>query len=87
MQVNVYTDNKDFGIISVENYLVGDTDNYQLVEDVGRYNCDPGAVYSSSVSLKVSYMLSTSRKKTDGIRTILVTTSIWIPTFHPPATV
>lgn len=63
MQVNVYTDNKDFGIISVENYLVGDTDDYQLVEDVGRYNCDPGAVYSSSVSLKVSYMLSTEQEE------------------------
>ena len=62
MQVSVYTDNQDFGIISVENYLVGDTDNYQLVEDIGLYNCDPGEVYSSSVSLEVSYMLSAEQE-------------------------
>ena len=62
MQVNVHTDNKDYGTVKVENYLVGDTENYRLVEDIGRYNCDPGEEYASSVSLEVDYMLSSEQE-------------------------
>ena len=40
MQVSVQTDNKDYGIVTVENYILGDTHDYQLVSDIGRYNCE-----------------------------------------------
>ncbi len=58
MQVRVETDKKDFAIIRVENYILGDTSNYQLVEDINLYNCDPGEVYYSSISLEADLILS-----------------------------
>ncbi len=64
MQVRVETDKKDFAIIKVENYILGDTSNYQLVEDINLYNCDPGEVYYSSVSLRVDLILSQEQLET-----------------------
>ena len=58
MQVSVQTDNRDYGIVTVENYILGDTHDYQLVADIGRYNCEPGEEYGSSISLETAYMLS-----------------------------
>lgn len=58
MQVSVQTDNRDYGIVTVENYILGDTHDYQLVADFGRYNCEPGEEYDSSISLETAYMLS-----------------------------
>ena len=58
MQVKVDTNNTDYIIIKVENYILGDTSNYSLVEDVNLYNCDPGDVYYSSVSLEAAVILS-----------------------------
>ena len=58
MQVKVDTNNTDYIIIKVENYILGDTSNYSLVEDVNLYNCDPGDVYYSSVSLEAAAILS-----------------------------
>ena len=62
MQVAIQTDNQDFGIITAENYILGDTHGYQLVPDAGRYNCEPGKVYASSVSLEAAYMLSSEQE-------------------------
>lgn len=58
MQVAVETDGADFAIIKVENYILGDTSNYQLVEGVNLYNCAPGEVYHSSISLEADLILS-----------------------------
>lgn len=64
MQVKLETDNADYCIINVENYILGDTSNYQLVEDVNRYNCDPGSEYYSSISLTVDLILSQEQLNT-----------------------
>lgn len=64
MQVRVETDKKDFAIIRVENYILGDTSNYQLVEDINLYNCDPGEVYYSSISLEADLILSQEQLET-----------------------
>lgn len=57
-QVNITTDNKDYSIIKVNNYILGDTSNYELVPDVNLYNCTPGEVYYSSISLEANVILS-----------------------------
>ena len=62
MQVSVQTDNRDYGIVTVENYILGDTHDYQLVADIGRYNCKPGEEYGSSISLETAYMLSSEQE-------------------------
>lgn len=62
MQVSVQTDNKDYGIVTVENYILGDTHDYQLVSDIGRYNCESGEEYGSSISLETAYMLSSDQE-------------------------
>lgn len=62
MQVSVQTDNRDYGIVTVENYILGDTHDYQLVADIGRYNCEPGEKYGSSISLETAYMLSSEQE-------------------------
>ncbi len=58
MQVKVETDNENYLEIKAENYILGDTSNYRLVEDVNLYNCDAGKVYHSSVSLEAVIILS-----------------------------
>lgn len=57
MQVDVQTDNKDYMMISVRNYILGDTTNYKLSEE-GFYQYDQGEEYYSPVSLGVDIMLS-----------------------------
>lgn len=58
MQVAVETDGVDFAIIKVDNYILGDTSNYQLVDGINLYNCAPGEVYHSSISLEADMILS-----------------------------
>ena len=47
----IKTDNKDFVILSFENYIVGDTGNYNYLPNADFYTYDYGEEYYSPVSL------------------------------------
>lgn len=55
---NVQTDNKDFAILTLENYILGDTGNYQYLSDENHYTYDHGTEFYSPISLTVDIMLS-----------------------------
>lgn len=59
----IKTDNKDFVILSFENYILGDTDNYIYLPNEDIYTYDHGKEYYSSVSLTVDIMLSEKQMK------------------------
>ena len=55
---HVMTDNIDFAIITVDNYILGDTSNYKYNSEEGRYFYNSGAEYTSPGSLSIDIMLS-----------------------------
>ena len=59
----IKTDNKDFVILSFENYIVGDTGNYNYLPNADFYTYDYGEEYYSPVSLTVDIMLSEAQMK------------------------
>lgn len=58
MQSHITTDNTDEAVITVENYILGDTSNYKYDEEEKRYIYEQGVEYLSPVSLTVSMILS-----------------------------
>ena len=58
MRGHIMTDNKDFAIITVDNYVLGDTSNYIYNSEEERYFYNSGEEYTSSVSLSIDIMLS-----------------------------
>lgn len=58
MRGHVMSDNIDFAIITVDNYVLGDTNNYIYNSEEGRYFYNSGEEYTSSVSLSIDIMLS-----------------------------
>lgn len=58
MQCHITTDHKDDAVITVENYILGDTDGYRYSEEEKRYLYDQGKEYRTPVSLSVSLILS-----------------------------
>lgn len=59
----IKTDNKDFAILSFENYILGDTENYNYLSNEDFYTYDHGKEYYSPVSLTVDIMLSEAQMK------------------------
>lgn len=59
----IKTDNKDFAILSFENYILGDTGNYNYLSNEDFYTYDHGEDYYSPVSLTVDIMLSEAQMK------------------------
>ena len=55
---HVKTDAKDFAIITVDNYILGDTDSYQFLEAENRYSYNHGTDYFSPISLTADLILS-----------------------------
>lgn len=55
---NIMTDGKDFAVITVENYILGDTGRYQFLEEENRYSYESGSVFLSPISLTVRLVLS-----------------------------
>lgn len=55
---NVYTDNTDFMIIKLDNYILGDTGNYVYDSVEGYYQYDKGEVYDTPISLEINIILS-----------------------------
>ncbi len=58
VQGNVYTDNTDFMIIKLENYILGDTGNYVYDSAEGYYQYDHGEMYYTPISLEINIILS-----------------------------
>lgn len=52
------TDGRDFGIITVQNYILGDTGGYRYLPEQGRYQYRHGEEYYSPVTLSVDLILS-----------------------------
>lgn len=59
----IETDNKDFAIITLDNYIIGDTTNYQYLSEEGFYEYNHGEEYYSPVSLTIDMMLSQEQEK------------------------
>lgn len=55
---NIQTDNKDFAILTLENYILGDTKNYQYLPEENHYTFDHGTEFYSPISLTIDIMLS-----------------------------
>lgn len=58
LQGKIETDGKDYAIIKMENYIIGDTRNYTYWEEEDRYQYEHGEAYSSPVSLSIDLILS-----------------------------
>ena len=58
MQGHIMTDGSDFAMITVENYILGDTGRYQFLEEENRYAYESGNVFLSFISLTVRLILS-----------------------------
>lgn len=63
MQGKIETDNKDFAIITVKNYILGDTSNYEYLPDEERYQYEHGQEYASPISLSIDLILSETQLK------------------------
>lgn len=63
MQINIKTDNKDFAIITINNYILGDTSDYEYLQDEERYKYEHGQEYYSPVSLSMDIILSETQLK------------------------
>lgn len=61
MLCHIKTDGKDFAIITVDNYITGDTENYRYMEEESRYAYDNGKEYFTPVSLTIDLILSESQ--------------------------
>ena len=61
MLCRVMTDTKDFAIITVNNFILGDTGDYQFIEAENRYSYSHGTEYFSPVSLTADLILSESQ--------------------------
>lgn len=55
---NIMTDNKDFLIMEIKNYILGDTSSYEFIPEEKRYQYAHGTEYFSPVSLTVDIILS-----------------------------
>lgn len=58
MQTRICTDNRDFIIITADNFILGDTSNFQYDGQEKRYAYDHGVQYYSPISLSVDIILS-----------------------------
>lgn len=61
---DIMTDNKDFLIMEVNNYILGDTSNYEFIPEEKRYQYTHGEKYFSPVSLTVDIILSENQMNT-----------------------
>ncbi|EHL10608.1 hypothetical protein HMPREF9629_00823 [Peptoanaerobacter stomatis] len=59
----IKTDNKDYAILTLDNYITGDTSNYNYSKEEGFYSYKKGMEYHSPISLKIDIMLSENQMK------------------------
>lgn len=58
LQGSMETDQKDYAIIKMENYIIGDTNSYMYLEEENRFQYKHGEIYYSPISLSVDLILS-----------------------------
>lgn len=63
LQGHISTDNKDYAMIKMENYITGDTSDFQYLPEEGWYEYKHGETYDSPVSLNISLILSEEQLK------------------------
>lgn len=64
MNVTVKSDKENYAMIQVDNFILGDTKNFVLVEGTDHYNCDPGEEYASTITLEIDMILSRDQLET-----------------------
>lgn len=63
IQGHLMTDNRDFAMITMENYIIGDTSEFQYLPEENRYQYEHGEKYDSPVSLEIDIILSEEQLK------------------------
>lgn len=58
IQGSIETDQKDYAIIKMENYIIGDTHSYMYLEGENKFQYEHGEVYYSPISLSMDLILS-----------------------------
>lgn len=56
-------DFKDYAMITMNNYIIGDTANFRYLEEEDRYEYEHGKTYYSPVSLNIDLILSDEQLK------------------------
>lgn len=65
MQGHIMTNGSDFAMITVENYILGDTGRYHFLEEENKYAYENGNVFLSPISLTVRLILSEEQLNRD----------------------
>lgn len=63
LQGHITTDDKDYAVITMNNYIIGDTANFRYLEEKDRYEYEHGKIYYSPVSLNIDLILSDEQLK------------------------
>lgn len=63
LQGHITTDDKDYVMITMNNYIIGDTANFRYLEEEDRYEYEHGKTYYSPVSLNIDLILSDEQLK------------------------
>lgn len=63
LQGHITTDNKDYAMITMNNFIIGDTANFRYLEEEDRYEYEHGKTYYSPVSLNIDLILSDEQLK------------------------
>ena len=63
LQGHITTDDKDYAMITMNNYIIGDTANLRYLEEEDRYEYEHGKTYYSPVSLNIDLILSDEQLK------------------------
>lgn len=61
---HITTDNKDYAMITMDNYIIGDTSKFHYLKEEGRYEYKSGEKYYSPVSLNIDLILSNDQLET-----------------------
>ena len=67
LQGHLTTDNKDYAMLTMENYIIGDTSNFRYLDEEGRYEYETiGKIIISPVSLNVKYLILSDEQLENG---------------------
>lgn len=58
LQGHITTDNTDYAMITMDNYIIGDTSKFHYLKEEGWYQYKEGKKYNSPVSLNIDLILS-----------------------------
>lgn len=61
---HITTDNTDYAMITMDNYIIGDTNKFHYLKEEGRYEYKKGEKYYSPVSLNIDLILSNDQLET-----------------------